>query len=159
MATKTKLRFTARLVPAGRNDTSAFLHFPFDMQKTFGSRARVPVCGTINGYPFRSSLMPRGGRHILCINQEMRAGAKAQAGQLARFVLQRDDQPRVVVLPPALKKMLVAKPRVKAVFDGLSYSHRKEYAAWIAQAKQLATVQCRVKKLTSVLLAKAKSKR
>ena len=54
-----KLDFKARLVPTGPKGAWAFLHFPFDIVKTFGTRARVPVAGTINGFPFRSSLSPR----------------------------------------------------------------------------------------------------
>jgi len=39
-----------------------------DVQETFGTKGRVPVKGTINGYPFRSSLMPMGGCHMMPVN-------------------------------------------------------------------------------------------
>ena len=80
-----------------------------EVVKTFGTRARVPVSGTINGFPFRSSLSPMGGQHVMCINKEMQAGAQVKTGDIARFVMQRDDKPRTVALPPALKKALAAK--------------------------------------------------
>jgi hypothetical protein len=38
---------------------------PIDVRETFGTRGRVPVKGTFNGYPFRSSLMPMGGCHMM----------------------------------------------------------------------------------------------
>ena len=150
----TKLKFTVKLVPAGTEGEFCFLHFPLDFVKTFGTRARVPVAGTINGFPFRSSLMPRNGKYVMCINKAMQAGAKVKSGDTARFVMQRDDQPRTVAVPPVLKKALAAKPKAKAAFDKLSYSHQKEYADWIAAAKQAETVQRRLKKLIPVLLAK-----
>ena len=153
-----QLDFTAELVRTGPMGEWAFLHFPFDLKETFGTRARVPVAGTINGFPFRSSIMPRNGKNIMCINKEMQAGAKVKPGETAHFVMQRDNQPRTVVIPSALKKALAAKPKAKAAFDKLSYSHKKEYALWVADAKQEATVQRRLKKLIPVLLAKQRAK-
>lgn len=150
-----KLRFEAKLVAAGPHGTWCHLHFPLDIERTFGTRGRVPVSGTINGFKFRSSLMPMGGKHYLCINSAMQAGAKAGPGDAARFVMERDDKPRTVAVPPTLKKALAANPKARAVFEKLSYSHRKEYAQWIGQAKQPETVQRRLKKLVPLLLAKA----
>ena len=146
-----KLSFKARLVPTGPKGAWCFLHFPFDVVKTFGTRARVPVSGTINGFPFRSSLAPMGGKHLMCVNKAMQAGAKAKPGDIAHFVMQRDDKPRTVSLPPALKKALAAKPKAKAAFEKLSYTHKKEYALWVAGAKQAETVQRRLKKLIPML--------
>jgi hypothetical protein len=150
-----RLDFEAKLVATGPKGAWCFLHFPFDMEKTFGTRARVPVAGTINGFEFRSSLMPMDGRHVLCINKTMQNGAKARPGDLARFVLERDDEPRIVSVPPALKKTLAANPKARSVFDKLSYSHRKEYADWVGSAKQEETVKRRLKKLITMLLSKA----
>jgi len=149
------LKFKSRLVRTGPNGAWCYLHFPFDVVKLFGTRARVPVRGTINGFPFRSSLSSMDGRHYMCINKQMQAGAKASPGEMARFVMQHDDKPRIVTVPPALKKRLAAHPRAKAVYDELSYSHRKEYADWVADAKQEKTVQSRLDKLIPVLLRKA----
>ena len=153
-----KLKFKSLLVPTGPKGAWAFLHFPFDVVKTFGTRARVSVAGTINGFPFRSSLSPMGGKHVMCINKEMQAGAKVKPGDTAHFVMQRDDRPRTVVIPPAMKQALAAKPKAKAVFDQLACSHQKEYALWIAGAKQAETVQRRLKKLIPMLLAKKNAK-
>jgi hypothetical protein len=152
------LKFQSRLVPAGPKGAWAHLYFPFDVMKTFGTRARVPVSGTINGFPFRSSLAPMRGRHYLCINREMQAGAKVKPGDTADFVMQRDDKPRAVAIPAALKKALAANPEAKAVFDKLAYSHKKEYALWVAGAKQAETVQRRLEKLIPMLLAKKSAK-
>ncbi|SPE50462.1 conserved hypothetical protein [Verrucomicrobia bacterium] len=154
-----KFEFEARLVPTGPNGTWCYLEFPFDFQKTFGTRARVPVSGTINGFKFRSSFSPMGGKHLLCVNKQMQAGAKAKPGDVARFVFERDDKPRTVTPPPALKKMLASHPQAKSLFDQLSYTHRKEYADWIASAKQEETVKRRLEKLLPLLLRRSKGSR
>ena len=153
-----KLDFKAKLTPHGPNGSWCFLEFPFDFQKTFGTRARVPVCGTINGFPFRSSICPMSGKYLLAINKEMQAGAKAKPGDRAHFIMERDDKPRTVTVPSVLKKALAKAPKAKAIFDKLSYSHRKEYVQWINQAKQPETTQRRLEKLVRVLLEKADAK-
>src|ERR1039457_6603395 len=120
-----QLDFKARLVASGPNGAWTNMHFPFDLAKTFGPRARVPVRGTINGFKFRSSIMPMNGKNVMPVNKAMQAGAKVKPGDTAHFVMQRDDQPRTVAVPPAMKKALAAKPKAKAVFDKLAYSHKK----------------------------------
>jgi len=149
-----KLEFDAQLTPAGPKGAWCQLHFPGDFEKTFGSRGRVAVIDTINGSPFRSSFMPMCGKYTLSINKEMQAGAKVKPGDSAHFVLQRDLRPRIVTLPPALKKALAANSQARAIFEKLSYSHKKEHAQWIAAAKQEETVKRRLEKLISLLLEK-----
>ena len=65
---------------------------------------------------------------------------------------------RIVSIPPAMKQALAAKPEARTVFDQLSFSHKKEYAQWIAGAKQAETVQRRLKQLIPMLLAKKNAK-
>jgi len=101
--------------------------------------------------------MPMCGKHMMCINKEMQAGAKVKPGDTAHFIMQRDDKPRTVTIPPALKKAFAKEPKAKAVFDSLSYSFRKEHTLWVAQAKQEETTQRRVAKLIPLLLAKAQA--
>jgi hypothetical protein len=46
---------------------------PESVSVFFGKRGNVPVVGTLNGYPIRTTLVPVGrGRHRLYINGEMR---------------------------------------------------------------------------------------
>jgi hypothetical protein len=56
-----KLRFRVKIEGKEAGAVSP----PIDVRETFGTRGRVPVKGTINGYPFRSSLMPMGGCHMM----------------------------------------------------------------------------------------------
>lgn len=46
--------FEALLVRPEGVGTWTFLSIPLEVSTTFGSKARVKVKGTINGYPFRS---------------------------------------------------------------------------------------------------------
>ena len=84
-----KLEFKVKL--EGKEGSSvAWLNAPFDVEKLFGTRARVPVRGTINGFPFRTSLMPMGGCHGMAVNKTMRDGAGVAAGDTVSIVMERD---------------------------------------------------------------------
>ena len=50
--------------------------------------------------------------------------------------MERDDRPREVELPPALAAALAADARARAAFDALAFTHRREYAQWVAEAKR-----------------------
>lgn len=128
---------------------------PFSVEEAFGTRARVAIRGTINGFPFRSSLMPRGeGVFYLAINKEMQAGAKVGVGDTVSVVMEPDTVPRTVTVPTYIKKALQAAPVQEKIFSALSYSHKKEYVDWIAQAKQPETRARRIEKMLRVLAQK-----
>src|SRR5437868_10555613 len=86
---------------------------PFDVQQVFGTRGRVPVRGTINGAPFRSSLMNMGDGHMMVVNAELRAAAKCKAGDTVPVEMERDDALRTVEVPAWLKKIINAEPKAK----------------------------------------------
>ncbi len=68
---KAKQRPRAELKTDSPNSEATFVAVPFDVPKVFGSRARVPVRGAINGFAFRSSISPYGGVHSLPVNKAL----------------------------------------------------------------------------------------
>lgn len=145
-----KLEFTVKLEGKERSSV-AWLNAPFDVEKQFGTRARVPVRGTINGFSFRTSLMPMGGCHGMAVNKTMRAGAGVEAGDTVKVVLERDQAERVVEVPPLLKKELAKSKTAQANWQKLSYSHQKEIALSIRGAKQEETRVRRLAKAMNIL--------
>jgi hypothetical protein len=130
-----KLKFKTRLV--GQEGSSvAAVNAPFDVKEVFGTIARVPVRGTINGFPFRSSLMPMGGCHYMAVNRTMREGASCKAGDTVSVVMERDTAPRVVKVPATLKKALARSKTAQANWKKYSFSNQKEMALAITAAKQ-----------------------
>jgi hypothetical protein len=127
---------------------------PFDVHKVFGTRARLAVKGTINGFPFRSSIFPMGdGRFYMVVNKEMRAGSGAVKGKTAAFVMEKDDQPRTVEAPADFARALKANKAAKAAWDKLSYTHRKEYIEAIEEAKKPETRLRRIEKAVEMIAA------
>ena len=132
--------------------TWTFLRVPFDVREVFGSRARVAVKGSVNGVAVLSSLMPQGdGTHILVVNKSIRAQAGADLGDTVRVTPERDIAPRTVDTPTDLKSALAEEGVAPSAFDGMSYSHQKEYVDWIESAKRPETRARRVAKAVSMI--------
>jgi hypothetical protein len=145
-----KLKFKTKLV--GQEGSSvAAVNAPFDVQEVFGTIAHVPVRGAINGFPFRSSLMPMGGCHYMAVNRAMRAGAGCKAGDLVSVVMERDTAPRVVEVPPVLKKELAKNKTAQANWKKYSYSNQKEMALAITAAKQEETRARRLARIMDIV--------
>ncbi len=150
-----KQHYKSRLVAHGPNGAWTFLKIPFNVEKTFGSKAQVRVAGTLNGFAFRSSLMPLGdGTHRMAVSKLLQAGAKAGAGSVVAVTMDIDRKERVVVVPVELKRALAKNKKVAKAFAALSYSHRKELADWVGAAKQVETRLRRAKKAVPHVLAK-----
>lgn len=130
------------------------IKIPFDVEKVFGTRARVPVRGTINGFAFRSSIFPMGeGCHYMAVNKETRAGAKAAAGQTVSVVMERDEEPRVITPPQDFARALKANKEAREMWDKLSYTHRKEHVKAIEEARRPETRTRRIEKAIASLAA------
>jgi hypothetical protein len=150
-----KIRFKVKLVGQEGSSATGF-YAPFDVPATFGTRARVPVRGTINGYAFRSSLMPMGGGYCIGVNKTMREAAKVKAGDEVDVVLERDQEARTVETPLELARELKKNQAARERWEGLAYTTMKEMAISITGAKQEETRKRRLAKVMSVLETGAK---
>jgi len=145
-----KLTFKVKLEGVPGMEAAA-LRAPFDVVEIFGTRARVPVRGTINGFPYRSSLMPMNGCHRMVVNRGIREGAGVKAGDTVKVIMERDDAPRTVTPPPQLKKELARSKTAQASWENLSFTHKKEMARSILEVKQEETRARRLAKVMDVL--------
>ncbi|HXD65698.1 MAG TPA: YdeI/OmpD-associated family protein [Solirubrobacteraceae bacterium] len=109
---------------------------------------RFPVIATVNGYTWRTSVARMGGEFLVGLNKEVRTGAGVQAGDTVSLELKLDSEPRTVEVPAALAEALDADPEAKATFEGLAFTHRKEFARWIEEAKREET---RARRVTQAL--------
>lgn len=152
---KQRLKFTVKI--DGREaGVVAAINPPVDVPEFFGTRARVPIRGTINGYPFRSSLMPCGGRHMMPVNSTLCRGAGVKPGDIVDVVMERDDKERTVEAPPLLKLALAKSKAAQANWEKLSFTSKKEIASCIEGAKQEATRARRLAKVMRILKTGAK---
>lgn len=146
-------RFRVLLEKHGSGETAKFT-IPFVVEKVFGTRARVPVRGTINGFAFRSSIFPMGdGRHYMVVNKEVRAGANVKGGDTVSVVMERDEETRVVTPPVDFARALKANKDAGAAWERLSYSHHKAHIRAIEEAKRPETRARRIEKALTDLAA------
>jgi hypothetical protein len=146
-----KKRFTATIFKHGINPC---VDVPLEVSQAFGIRGNIPVLGTLNGQPFRATLVPLGGgRHRLYINGEMRKAARVDTGDEVVIAIERDLQPqeRVLAMPPALTHALEANPEANAAFEQLTPSRRKEILAYLNYLKRPDSVQRNVDKVIAML--------
>ena len=139
--------FTAVLTSAmdEPGDAWTLVVIPDDLARSLGTRSMVRVRGTVNGVPYRSSLMPDGdGGFRMMVNATTRADAGVDQGDEVTVDLEIDDAPRKVRTPPDLNRALKDDPRAKAFWGALSYSNKKLYVDWILDAQQPETRAKRV---------------
>jgi hypothetical protein len=144
-----KRSFTATIENAG--DGGAFVRIPFDVEQVFGKK-RPPVKATINGQPYRGALVRMGeSYHILIILKEIRAKIGKTFGDEVAVTVEEDTEPRTVEVPAELTEAFKQEPEAAAAFQRLSYSHQREYAQWIAEAKRPETRRKRVAETIEIL--------
>lgn len=130
-----------------------FLPIPFSVAETWGAKGRLFVKGIINGVEFRGTISPMGGRHLLMFNKQLQAATRAGAGDVVSVVMEPDTEERTVEVPKELTKGFRGNKDAKGKWDKLAYSHRRQFALWINDAKQEATRQRRADKAITMLLA------
>jgi bifunctional DNA-binding transcriptional regulator/antitoxin component of YhaV-PrlF toxin-antitoxin module len=134
-------RFKAIL--GGEEGEAPTVELPFDVKERFG-KARAPVRGTVNGIDYRTTVAVYGGVYLIGFRRELRERAGIEIGDEVDVTVELDEEPRTVELPLALQQALDGDQRARAAFDDLSYSHRREFAEWIAEAKRDDTRERRV---------------
>lgn len=120
---------------------AAYILFPYDVQKIFGTRGLVKVKVTFDGYPYRGILsVMGGGKHAILVRKDVRQAIAKSIDDAVNVVVEQDLEERLVDLPKVLQDMLIKNPQAKVFFDTLSFTNRKEYALWIASAKKEETL-------------------
>jgi hypothetical protein len=129
------------------NDSGgAFVEFPYDVDKLYGVKGRIPVNATFGGIPYRGSMAKMGSeRHLLLILKEIREKLGVGAGNKVHVGVELDDKPRVVELDADVEAAY-RRAGVLEKYSRLSYSHQREFMRWIGEVKQAETRRRRLEK-------------
>jgi hypothetical protein len=147
-----RVEFTAeiRVLDGG----GAFVEFPHDVEKLYGVKGRVPVRVTFDGIPYRGSMVRMSSpKHLLLILKEIRQKLRKGKGDRIRVTVELDEAPRVVLLAPDIETAF-RKAAVLETYRAMSFSHQREYANWIEEAKQSETRLRRIARTVDELRAK-----
>jgi hypothetical protein len=138
---------------------------PRDVSKAIRSVAdgdplHVPVHGWIEGLPFKSTLVPRGGgAYRLHVHSRIWRRLRIDAGAAVEVTLLVDMEPREAVLPPDLAAGLADVPRALAVFNTLTVALRRQIVQYVDAAKQVRTREKRVQLVVRRMLGRARKRR
>jgi bifunctional DNA-binding transcriptional regulator/antitoxin component of YhaV-PrlF toxin-antitoxin module len=144
-------KFTAEILP-GRGG-GAYAEIPFDVEQAFGDK-RPQVKASIDGESFVTRLVRMGAPcHIVGVPKDIRVKTGKDVGDRVTITVVPDSTPRVITVPADLKRAFKSEKAAQSFFDGLSFTHRKEYVRWIEDAKKDETRAARVAKTIEMLKA------
>lgn len=116
---------------------------PFDPKTVFG-KTRAPVKVTLNGYTYQSTIASMGGRFVIPLRKSNREAAGLTGDETLEVRLDLDTETREIKPPADLAKALKAAPPAWDRWRELSYSHQREYAAAVEEAKKPETRERRI---------------
>jgi hypothetical protein len=112
----------------------ASLAIPDEVVTELKANRRAPLVVTINGHSYQSTATGVGGQCRVVFPTADRAAAKVTGGEIVTVHLELDSGYRNVELHPEFSAALAAAG-LRETFDALVYSHRREHARAIAEAK------------------------
>jgi uncharacterized protein YdeI (YjbR/CyaY-like superfamily) len=146
--------FRVKLEATGTSLHWVIVRVPVDLRKAWPMWKSRRVFGKINGFQFKTALLPgrQGEGFTLLVNKKMQAGAGARAGEVAEIRLTPDLGEVVIDIPVELARILKSDRALKRWFDGMSPSKRKGFTNFIADAKTKETRQKRAEAMAESLM-------
>src|SRR5262245_36931844 len=135
-----------------------FIPVPFDPKKVFG-KIRAPVRVTLNGYSYRSTIAAMGGPPCIPLRRSNREAARLEGGETLDVEITLDTEKRVVEPSRELAKALKASPPAWERWKEMSFSHQREYAEAIEEAKKPETRARRIAGAVRMIRARPAKKR
>jgi hypothetical protein len=126
-------RFVATLVEV--DGGGAFVEVPPEVVAALGGGGSIKIRARSDGIDYRGSVVTMGDAKVLGVLKAIRKQLAKAPGDQLTVELERDDEERRVDVPDDLASAL-QQADVRDAFDRLSFSHRREYVAWIDEAKK-----------------------
>jgi hypothetical protein len=128
-------RFKATLEPVPHG--GLFVVVPAKTAAAAGLKYGARVRGTVNGAPYRSSLMKYSGVFHLGVHKATVAEAGVKGGDRVSVTIELDDQPLPTdVLPGDLAAAIAATAATRTAWTQLSPAHKREHVKQVIEAKK-----------------------
>jgi len=114
----------------------------------------IRVHGTIEGHPYKQTLVKYSGSWRLYINGPMLKAANKKVGDRTTLTIEFDPKDRSIPMHPKLEAALKANKTAKATFDKLCPSRKNEVVRYISHLKTEASVDKNVARAINFLLGK-----
>ena len=135
------MKFSTTMFQSGNNTG---IEVPDDIIAALGAGKRPPVVVNVNGYEYRSTVAPMGGKYLLPFSAARRDESGIKGGDAIDVELTLDAAPRVVEVPDDLQAALDASPTAATAWAKLSYSNKKAHVTSVLGAKAAATRERRI---------------
>ena len=144
------MKFSTTMFQDGNNTG---IEVPADVVAALDAGKRPPVVVNVNCYEYRSTIAPMGGKYLLPFSADRRKESGIQGGDAIDVELILDTAPRTVEVPGDLQAALDASPTAVAAWDKLAYTHKKEHARSVLDAKKAETRTRRIAAVVAKLEA------
>jgi hypothetical protein len=139
------VKFSTTMFQMGKNTG---IEVPADVVCALDAGKRPPVVVNVNGYEYRSTVAPMGGKYLLPFSADRREESGIQGGDAIDVELTLDTAPRTVDIPDELQSALNSSAAAAAAWDKLSYTHKKDHVRSVLDAKKAET---RARRIAAVL--------
>jgi hypothetical protein len=122
-----------------------YVDVPREISKRFGSAAHVPVIGTVESVPVRTTLVSRGkGSYRMAIHGDIRKKLRVDSGAVVEIAIQLDEESREPELPPALVLALRNAPKAQRRFRAVTTALRRQIVRYLIAVKSQEALERRV---------------
>jgi hypothetical protein len=142
--------FSAKIYKVG---IIRFVDVPADVSRAVGEGAgNVAVRGEVESVPLRTTLVSRGKcLYRMAIHGDIRKKLRVDAGAVVEIAIERDEDSREPMLPPALALALRNSPKAQAAYRGVTTAFRRQIVRYVTSVKQQTTLERRAAKLVRLL--------
>ncbi len=120
------------------------------------SKGHIPIKGTINGRPYKQTLVKYSNEWRLYINTSMLKNSPKRIGEKIELSIVFDTESRDIAMPPAFAKALKANKEAALNFEKLTAYRKKEILRYLANLKTAESLERNIEKAVSHLTGKEK---
>lgn len=148
-------RFSAHIEIIGVNPYVALPEkvLIFVLKQAGREKGPVRVRGTVNGDPYRQTLVRYNGLWRLYINTTMLKNSPKRIGEKIDVTIEYDPEERAAMVHPKLERALLRNKKAAKVFEGLTPSRRHEIVRYIAALKTEESVDRNVERMVRHLMS------
>ncbi len=134
-----------------------FVPIPVDiLQEIFRQASKdkgmIPVCGILNGVPYKQTLVKYSGDWRFYINTKMLKNSPKRIGEKVDIEIEYDPESREIQMPESFREALRENQEADAVFKSLSSSRKREIVRYLANLKSADSLKRNIKKALGFLL-------
>ncbi|MEV5042235.1 YdeI/OmpD-associated family protein [Microbacterium sp. LMI1x-1-1.1] len=127
-----------------KNGPATAIELTDEQVEDLGGGKRAAVVVTIGTRSARLRLSVMGGRNLIGMSKAARAELGVEIGDEVDAQIDLDGEDRAVAVPEDLERALSAEPQVRAAFEALAPSRRKEMVRSVVEAKKAETREKRI---------------